>query len=272
MLIPPLAGWLIPRPSSGSHGANSPGRAAPIQAHIGEPAVQESAFYPSSLNGLPRESSPKFQTEPPKPQPETMQANGDATFTNLESPNNSQDLNQNRDWARKFPVAAFDWAQNATNGPQRDAIAEIVCPQLAQTNPAAAVVLAENCLDSATNDVVNNLLDNLAQTWAGQNEEDAYAWASGVPMGEERDRLLERITFVQAHSNPQTAAQLVAEQITPGEIQNEAAISVLHQWAQQNASAALAWAQTFPAGDFRDRAIQEVNNAAAVASETKPTD
>ncbi len=272
LLLPPLAGWLIPRPSSGSHGANSPGQAAPSQARVGEPVVHELAFHPSPLNGLPRESSLTFGTEPPKPRPETLQANGDVTFTNLESPNNSQDLNQNRDWARKFPVAALAWIQNATNGPQRDAIAEIVCPQLAQTNPAAAVVLAENCLDSATNDVVNNLLDNLAQTWAGQNEEDAYAWASDMPMGKERDRLLERITLVQAHSNPQTAAQLVAEQITPGEIQNEAAISVLYQWSQQDAAAALAWAQTFPAGDFRDRAIKEVKNVSAVTSGTQPAD
>lgn len=116
LLMPLLAGLLIPRLSSGPNGANSPGQAAPSQAHIGEPAVQESVFYPSPPNGLLRGSSPKFQTEPPKPQSETMQANGDATFTNLESPNNSQDLNQNRDWARKFPIAALDWAQNATNG------------------------------------------------------------------------------------------------------------------------------------------------------------
>lgn len=271
-MLPPLAGWLIPRPSSSSNGANSPGQAAPIQEHVGKPAVQESAFKPSPLNDLQRESSPKFQTEPPKPQSETMPANGDATFTNLESPNNSQDLNQNRDWARKFPAAALAWTQNATNGPQRDAIAEIVCPQLALTNPVAAVILAGNCLDSATNDVVNNLLDNLAQTWAGQNEEDAYAWASDMPPGEERDRVLERITVVQAHSNPQTAAQWVAEQITPGEIQNEAAISVLYQWSQQDAAAALAWAQAFPVGDFRDRAIKEVKNDTAITPETKPAD
>lgn len=272
VLLPLFAGWLIPRPSPVPNGVNSRGQTAPNRASVGEPAVQKSLFQPAPLNGLPRESPLTLGNEPPKPRAEVQPADGNATFTNLESPNNSQDLNQNREWARKFPVAALAWAQNATNGPQRDAIAEIVCPQLAQTNPAAAVLLAENCLDSATNDVVNNLLDNLAQTWAGQNVQDAYNWASAMPQGEERNRLLGRIAFVQANSNPQTAAQLVAEQMTPGEIQNEAAISVLHQWALQNASAALAWAQAFPAGDFRERAIKEVNNTSAVALETKPAD
>jgi len=272
LLMPPLAGWLIPRPSSGSHGANSPGQAAPIQAHIGEPSVQESAFYPSSLNGLPRESSPKFQTEPPKPRPETQQAGAELALTSSNSPINSLDLDQNRDWARNFPAAALAWAQYAPNGPQRDTIADIVCPQLAQTNPVAAVVLAENCLDSATNDVVNNLLENLAQTWAEQDQQDAYAWASATPPSDVRDRLLERVAIVQAKTNPYQAAKSVVEQLSPGEIQNEAAISVLYQWSQQDAAAALAWAQTFPAGDFRDRAIKEVKNVTAITSGTQPAD
>ncbi|MGA2854456.1 MAG: hypothetical protein ABSE90_10060, partial [Verrucomicrobiota bacterium] len=199
------------------------------------------AVHSSSPPESSVETSRQFPAEPPKPRPEIRQTGAELALASSNSPINSQDLDQNRDWARTFPAEALAWAQFATNGPQRDTIAEIVCPQLAQTNPLAAVVLAENCLDSlgsGTNVVVQNLLDNLAQTWAEQNEQDAYAWASATPPSEERDRLLERIALVQAKTNPYKAAKSVAEQMSPGEIQNEAVISVLYQWTRQDASAA----------------------------------
>lgn len=225
------------------------------------------SFFAASESSV--ETSRQFPAEPPKPRSEIQQAGAELALASSNSPINSQDLDQNRDWARTFPAEALAWTQFAANGPQRDTMAEIVCPQLAQTNLLAAVVLAENCLDclgSGTNAVVQNLLDNLAQTWAEQNEQDAYAWASATPPSEERNRLLERMALVQAKTNPHKAAKSVAEQMSPGEIQNEAVISVLYQWTRQDASAALAWAQSFPAGDFRDRAIQEVQNVKAVSS------
>ena len=266
LLIPLLAAWLMPRIDSNPNGAGSPDQATTNY----QVRVEESVVHPFPPKGLPSESSHNFQTEPPKLRPEIQQAGAELALASSNSPINSQDLNQNRDWARNFPAAALAWAQYATNGPQRDTIAEIVCPQLAQTNPLAAVVLAENCLDSGTNAVVQNLLDNLAQTWAEQDEQDAYAWASATPPSEGRNRLLERIALVQAKTNPYKAAESVAEQMSPGEIQNEAAISVLYQWSQQDASAAKAWAESFPPGDFRDRAINEVKNVSAYSSGTQP--
>ena len=86
------------------------------------------------------------------------------------------------------------------------------------------------------------------------------------PAGEQRDRLLQRIAFVEAKTDPAEAGRLVSEQMSPGQIQNEAAISVLYQWARQDAAAAQAWAESFPPGDLRDRAINEVKNVSAVSA------
>jgi hypothetical protein len=87
------------------------------------------------------------------------------------------------------------------------------------------------------------------------------------PPGEQRDQLLQRIAFVVAKTNPAEAAQLVSQQMSPGQTQTEAAISVLYQWTQQDPAAAMAWAESFPPGDLRERAINEVKNVSAVSAQ-----
>lgn len=114
------------------------------------------------------------------------------------------------------------------------------------------------------------LVDNMAQQWAEQNLTAASAWALAKPAGAQRDRLIQRIAMVQAKTNPASAARLISEQMSPGNFQDETAISVLHQWTIHDALAALAWAEAFPAGDLRDRAIAEVENVSAVSAGNPP--
>jgi hypothetical protein len=158
------------------------------------------------------------------------------------------------------------WLENAPDGQQRLTIAEIAYSQVAQTNVVAAVKLAENYQGSSTNDVAQFLLDNLTQQWADQDLPAASAWALAKPAGEQRDRLLQRIAMAESAANPAEAGRLISEQMSPGSTQNEAAISVVYQWAQKDAPAALAWAESFPAGELRDRAIKEVKNVIAYAA------
>jgi hypothetical protein len=253
-----LAGWLIAHRHSHPTPATPPGPAASSSVPAAEAVVASTP---------PRESSREVRTQPPRPTPEVQQTGADLALTSSNSPGNSQDLDQNRDWARNFPAEALAWLRNAPDSTQRVAIAEIVCPELAQTNAAAAVALAENCLGGGTNGVAQNLLDNLAQQWSEQDEKAASAWALARPAGEQRDRLLQRIAFVAAKTNPAEAAQLISEKMSPGPIQSEAAISVLYQWTRQDAAAAMAWAESFPPGDLRERAINEVKNVSAVSAQ-----
>lgn len=197
---------------------------------------------------------------------EILPVSPDAALSNSNSPANSHELEKNQEWARKFPDEALAWLQTAPQGEQRVAVAEVVCPDLVLTNPLAALTLAENSIGNATNNVVENLLGNLAQQWALQDMQAATGWALARTPGEQRDRFLQRIAFVESQTNPEEAARLIVEKMSPGPTQNEAAISVLYQWAQVNAGAALAWAESFPAGDLRDRAIAEVKNVTAVSS------
>ena len=252
-----LGGGLLAHRCFHSQVATPPSQSAPSSTPVVEAAIDSTSQ---------QKTSREVQAEPPRPTPEIRQAGGNLALTSSNSPSNSQDLDQNQDWARNFPAEALAWLRNAPDGTQRVAIAEIVCPQLAQTNPAAAVALAENCLGGGTNGVAQNLLDNLAQVWAGQDGQAASAWAMAKPPGEQRDHLFGRIAFVQSQTNPEEAARLVVEQMSPGAAQTEAVISVMHQWALRDANAAMAWAKAFPPGDLRERAINEVKNVSAYSS------
>jgi hypothetical protein len=164
-----------------------------------------------------------------------------------------EDPDEAREWARNNPHDALAWMLNAPAGDMRDTVAEMACAKIAQSDPARAVSLAE-----AYSGGCSNLLENLVHQWAEQDERAAATYASAKAPGAERDRLLSRVAFVRSKLNPAEGAKLVAQQISPGEVQNEAAISVLHQWALQDPNAALAWAQSFPEEGLRTRAIAEV--------------
>jgi hypothetical protein len=260
-LLGVLVGWLLEHRSSNPQVAVPASQTAPSSAPVAKAVAQPMP---------PRESSSAVRAEPPQPKPEIRQATVGLSLTNSDSPVNSQNLDENRDWARSYPADAAAWLASAPDGTQRVAVAEIVCPQLAQTNAAAAVKLAENCLGEGTNDSAQFLLDNTAQQWAVQDMQAASAWALAKPAGEQRDRLLQRIAIAESSDNPADAARLISEQMAPGPTQNEAAISVVYQWAQTDAKAAMAWAESFPAGDLRDRAIKEVKNVTAVLAGNPP--
>lgn len=171
------------------------------------------------------------------------------------------DRDELREWARQNPEEALAWLRSAAAGETRDTVVEIVCARVAESSPVEAVSLAERYSGGCS-----NLLENLVHQWADQNEPAARTYAMNKPPGEERDRLLSRVAFTRSKENSVDAAKLVVEWISPGEVQNEAAISVLHQWALLDPDAALAWAQLFPEG-LRDRALTEVANVFSQAKE-----
>ena len=243
-------GWLMPCTGS--------------RPQMATPSTQaDSSLIPDAGLAAPSTPSPEASrgplTEPVQPGTELRQAIVNPALADPGSPDNSEDWDQNWEWARKHPAEALTWLENAPDGPRRETMAEIVCPELAQTDPARAVALAEQCNSSGTN-FMKALRDNLAQQWAEQDMPAAGAWALAKTDAEDRDRLLGRIALVKSKTNPKEAAQWVAEQMSPGAEQDEAALSVIYQWALRDANAAMEWVQSFPEGNLRYRAILEVQN------------
>jgi len=149
---------------------------------------------------------------------------------------------------------AMNAAAGIANIQKRNETLAQLCYHWAEFDPRGAVSLASGFrLDVA------GVLENLTQQWASVDLPAARAWIDACPPGDAKARLVARIGFLWAQTEPETAANYIIDGTLPGEIQTEAAISVLHQWAQQDPDAAIAWARKFPAGELRERALSEAS-------------
>jgi hypothetical protein len=162
-------------------------------------------------------------------------------------------------WGKKDVEAALTWAGALKIEYEREAALTDAALELAREDLSRALQLSARFFRE---DEPSPVLENLAQRWAENNFPAALAWTLANSTGPQRDELVARLALVEASHAPRTAAQLVVDEMRPGESQNEAAISVLHQWAQRNVSEAVAWVERFPDGPLRDRANAELKSVA----------
>ena len=158
-------------------------------------------------------------------------------------------------WAQKDPAAALAWAAGIADPAQRQQAQEIICLDLAQRDPRKAV---QTAIDTRLCDTDAGLLDNLTAQWADRDFAGAHDWVRQQEAGDWHEELTAHIAFIGSKSDPAVAAQIVVGEMTPGPRQDEAAISVLHQWAQSDLEAAAAWANAFPEGNLHRRALAEI--------------
>ncbi|HZF00548.1 MAG TPA: hypothetical protein VE344_01495 [Methylomirabilota bacterium] len=165
-----------------------------------------------------------------------------------------------RSWSQYDPAQALEWASNLNDPGERENTLTLVCSGVAQTDPLAAMEDAQRTgLDQNT-----GAIESLVQVWASHDLEGAVAWTKQLPASDTRDQMIARLAFDEVQTDPARAANLVAEQIPAGSIQDESAISVLHQWALRDAEAAAIWLQQFPPGTLRDRGERELAGITAV--------
>jgi hypothetical protein len=171
-----------------------------------------------------------------------------------------------QNWAALDRVGAERWAAQLQNPDERDTALNYLCHQVSQSDPVQAIEIAAHHGIGGQ----KGLIQNLAEQWATKEFFSAEAWASTLSAGEERDQIYMRLALVLSKTAPQDAAQLLLDQIAPGAMQNEAAISVLHQWAIGDYDGAAAWVARFPAGELRERAVQELAGFAASKTHDSP--
>src|SRR3954468_2833414 len=88
--------------------------------------------------------------------------------------------------------------------------------------------------------------------WARQNPAEAFAWLQSAAAGETRDIVVEIVCARVAESSPSEAV-LLAERYSGG--CSNLLENLVHQWADQNEPAALAYAMRKPPGEERDRLL-----------------
>lgn len=164
-----------------------------------------------------------------------------------------------RAWAGLDPDAALTWAAQLPEW-ERDSMVEAVCISAAVTDPLKAIEAAREFRDPARE---SGIVENIADHWAARDLPGVTRWARKLPKEGNRDQIIARIAFVQSMSDPIAAANLILAEIPQGEIQDEAAMTVIHQWALKNPAEARAWVNAFPASSLQTRAMAELDGITA---------
>lgn len=160
-------------------------------------------------------------------------------------------------WAGKDIKAALAWSDQLENESERRHVRSLMCIAFSETGGNSGQAL-ELAIEHGADEGGDGLLENLTMQWATRETPAALEWARRQPAGEWSDRLMARVVFILAKSDPFHAACQVAEEMEPGPMQNEAMLSVLHQWAKSDLAAASDWAGNLPTGVLRDRAMNEL--------------
>lgn len=158
-------------------------------------------------------------------------------------------------WAGTDPAGALAWAAQLSDpDEQRTTLADVDL-QIAQSDPARAVDVAQQY---HLNEGLYDVMPSLAVQWATQDLPAALAWAGNLPAGEQRDQIMSRIAFVESQNAPVDAGNRVLTEIPPGPTQEEAVMTVIHQWSLKDMNGAAGWVQKFPEGPLKDRALTEL--------------
>jgi len=173
-------------------------------------------------------------------------------------------------WARKDAEEALAWSDRLDHAADRRRVRETICNAVAESDPRLAVGLALR--HGSDGDGSDGLLENLSMQWANHEPTAALDWVRAQPGGEWHDRLMARVAFILSKSDPHAAACRVAEEMEPGPAQTEAIISVLHQWASLDPTAASEWVEGFPAGQLRERALGELAGCLSLEEPALPGD
>ncbi len=161
-----------------------------------------------------------------------------------------------REWATRDLKGALAAVAAMPASIERGQAVEAICFAQIQINPSLALEMAQSLQQPS------NVVQDLVQQWAASDSAAAFVWASKQPAGSQRDQLMQRVTYVLSQTEPEQAANLVVEQMPPGPGQDEAVLTVVHQWGEKNISAAAAWVKNFPAGSLQARATQELEGMA----------
>ncbi|RXK55084.1 hypothetical protein ESB00_04060 [Oleiharenicola lentus] len=160
-------------------------------------------------------------------------------------------------WSETDIGGTLTWLTSLLDQGDRDLAALSATTQVAQTDPAGALELAQ----SLRIGLDDGRFERMAQLWAEEFPQDAVDWATAQPAGALRDKLLIRIVHVRAQQDPPEAARLATAQFAPGANRDNAILTVIRHWAVRDQAAATLWAGSFDSGSLRDRAFSEIRNA-----------
>jgi hypothetical protein len=208
---------------------------------------------PSSSPSLSAKHRP---TQPPKPDLFPNQARHIAS---LPPDTHREDAIRTlaQEWARNSPSAAHRWASALEDPAERERALTHLCLEVTSQDPREAIRIARSHrLHPAT-------VDSILTRWARTDFPAASSWLRDLPEGETRDRLLIPLVQSRASDSPAEAAALLSTSPLFDQAQEEAAMTIVHQWILKDPEAARQWVDLFPEGPLKERAAAAVQGMTA---------
>jgi len=194
---------------------------------------------------------------PPPLPAASIAANASVVYTEFRAPLPSEPRPLTRtEFSSDFPLSS------SGDGTDPRILLERRCLAIAEHDPFAAMIMA---VENHLQEVDSGLSASLVARWAAQDFERAYEWTKAQEPGPPRDEMFARLAYLRAQADPAAAARLVATDIPAGPVQDEAVISVIHQWALQDPHGAAIWAESLPDETLRQRASEEIAGLAAAS-------
>lgn len=158
-------------------------------------------------------------------------------------------------WARQNLQDATAWTRNLADGKDRQRAVAGIAAEAVADHPAEVLTLAsETPLPPERHD----LIQQAASGWAATAPVQAVNWAKQIQDSAMREEVLASIAATWADSNPDEAARLAIDSLSPGPVQENVVMGIMQRMAGKDMAGTRLWVAQFPEGELRARAEKEL--------------
>jgi hypothetical protein len=158
-------------------------------------------------------------------------------------------------WANRDLGAVVAWARELPEEADQLRSLQAVADEAVRSHPVESLQLA---VDLPADRKSDGVILRATSEWAARDASGAANWARQIEDGILRQEVLAGIATAWAETDPQSAAFVVSEELSPGSLQSNAVVCVAQRWAQQEPEAAASWVERFPVGELKRVAIENV--------------
>jgi len=158
-------------------------------------------------------------------------------------------------WAESDLDEALDWVLTLPQGEARNKLLIKLGHELVRTNPEDVINLAEALPQTLERD---HMMTRAAAEWAVTNGSAALTWARQVAEPDLREQTLASVAVALSEQDPEAAANVVTNELTPGRLQDDAVVSIVQRWVQNKPEGAAAWVSNFSDGPLVNASVEHL--------------
>ncbi|MBV63704.1 MAG: hypothetical protein CMP45_04270 [Rickettsiales bacterium] len=168
-----------------------------------------------------------------------------------------------RRWSRQETKESLDWALSM-QGEDRNRATRAIIEEIADHDPKQAAGLLSEISASLTSDgsggrIHRDIASEVAERWASTNPDEAAEWIADLPESQHIKReAAQRVADRWASTNPEEAAEWAVELPESDNIRRHAVERVADRWLKYDSLSASEWIAEMPIGEARDAAAGEL--------------